>query len=252
MMKWTATLGAAGWMLVAACATAAEPVVTDSRVITEERRVQLLEARLAALQREVELIEDRKAIERLQQRWGHYVSEGLATEAAALFSASPTASIEYAQQGVYLGRARIEAFLKVAASLAPGELRETPVMQPVINIAADGRHARGRWRSLVLGGQHGQDGRWQEGPFENEYVKEDGVWKIARLHWYTTVNGSYDKGWHLEAYPIAGPLRALPPDRPPSVVYESFPSFFLPPFHFLHPVTGKPVAWDTPPSGAAQ
>ena len=91
---------------------AGEPIVTDSRLITEERRVQILEAKLASMQRQIELIEDHKAIERLQQLWGHYVSEGMAREAANLFSASPAASIEYAQQGVYLGRPRIEAFLK--------------------------------------------------------------------------------------------------------------------------------------------
>ena len=58
----------------------------------------------------------RKAIERLQQIWAHYVSEGMAREAASLFSTSPTASIEYAQQGVYLGRPRIEAFLKASGA----------------------------------------------------------------------------------------------------------------------------------------
>jgi hypothetical protein len=234
-------------------AAAGEPAISDSRVITEERRVQLLEAKLASLQREINLIEDHKAIERLQQMWGHYVSEGMAREAAALFSDSPVASIEYAQQGVYLGRARIEAFLKASgAKLAPGELRETPVMQPVITVAADGLSARARWRSLVMGGVHGQDGRWQEGPYENEYVKEDGSWKIAKLHWYVTVTGSYDQGWHKQPYPIAGPLKELPPDRPPSQVYDSFPTFFLPPFHFLNPVSGKPVAWDEPLPGAVK
>jgi hypothetical protein len=231
--------------LLALSARSAEPVVTDSRLITDDRRLQILEAKLASLQREVNLIEDRKAIERLQQLWAHYVSDGMAAEAASLFSAAPTASIEFAQQGVYLGRARIEAFLKAGgARLQPGELRETPVMQAVIHVAADGLTAKGRWRSLIMGGVHGQDGLWQEGPYENEYVKERGVWRISRLHWYTTVNGSYDKGWHRQSYPIAGPLRDLPPDQPPSVVYQSFPSFFLPPFHFLHPVTGMPVAWD--------
>jgi hypothetical protein len=234
-------------------AAAGEPAISDSRVITEERRVQLLEAKLASLQREINLIEDHKAIERLQQMWGHYVSEGMAREAAALFSDSPVASIEYAQQGVYLGRARIEAFLKAGgAKLAPGELRETPVMQPVITVAADGLSARARWRSLVMGGVHGQDGRWQEGPYENEYVKENGSWKIAKLHWYVTVTGSYDQGWHKQPYPIAGPLKELPPDRPPSQVYDSFPTFFLPPFHFLNPVSGKPVAWDEPLPGVAK
>lgn len=214
--------------------------------------MQILEAKLASLQREVLLIEDRKAIERLQQLWGHYVSEGMAREAAALFSISPAASIEYAQQGVYLGRARIEAFLKASgAKVGAGELRETPVMQAVIDVAPDGATAKARWRSLVMGGVHGQDGRWEEGPYENEYVKEGGVWRISRLHWYTTMSGSYDKGWHRQAFPAAGPLAALPPDQPPSVRYQSFPSFFLPPYHYFNPVSGKPVIWDYPPAGAA-
>jgi len=235
-----------------AICVAADPVVTDSRLITEERRVQILEAKLASLQREVLLIEDRKAIERLQQLWGHYVSEGMAAEAATLFAATPVASIEYAQQGVYLGRARIESFLRASgARVRPGELRETPVMQAVITVAPDGLTAKARWRSLVMGGLHGQDGRWEEGPYENEYVKEAGNWKISRLHWYTTVNGSYDKGWHQLSFPAAGPLAELPPDLPPSVRYQSFPSFFLPPYHYFNPVTGQPVAWDNPQPGVA-
>ncbi len=56
--------------LAASVAQAADPIVTDSRLITEERRLQILEAKLASLQREVNLIEDRKAVERLQQLWG--------------------------------------------------------------------------------------------------------------------------------------------------------------------------------------
>jgi hypothetical protein len=237
----------------AATSAARDPIITDNRILTDERRLAILETRLASLQREANLIEDHRAIERLQQAYGHYVSEGRATEAAALFSGSPVASIEYAQQGVYLGRARIEAFLKASgARLLPGEYRETPIMQSVIHVAADGLTAKARWRSLVMGGMQGEDGRWTEGPYENEYVKENGTWKIARLHWYTTVEASYDRGWHRQPYPVAGQLAELPPDLPPSIAYRSYPNFFLPPYHYLNPVTGKPVAWDDNQAGGAQ
>jgi hypothetical protein len=234
-------------------ALSADPVVTDSQIITGERRLAILETKLASLQREVTLIEDSKAIERLQQAYAYYVSEGLATEAAALFSDAPSSSIEYAQQGVYLGRLRIEAFLKASgARIQPGEIRETPTMQSVIHVAADGRSAKARWRSLVMGGKHGEDGRWTEGPYENEYVKENSVWRISKLHWFTTVDGSYSQGWHRQPYQAAGPLSELPPDLPPSIAYQAYPSFFLPPYHYFNPVTGKPVAWDEPLTGAAR
>lgn len=231
---------------------AGDPVVTDSRIITEERRLAILETKLASLQRQVELEEDHRAIERLQQAWGHYLSDGRAADAAALFSDGPAASVEFAQQGVYVGRARIEAFLRRAAAAGPGLLRETPVMQGVVHVAADGRTAKGRWRSLVMTGRHGEDGHWVEGPYENEYVKEDGVWRISRLHWFTTVDGSYSAGWNAKPFPAAGPLADLPPDRQPTYAYESFPGFFLPPYHYFNPVTGKPVAWEGALTGGSR
>jgi hypothetical protein len=241
------SLLATGAMLLATSPIrAGDPVVTDSRIINEDRRLAIVETKLASLQQQVSLLEDVKAIERLQQAYGYYVSEGMAREAAALFSTSPGASIEYAQQGVFRGSKRIEEFLsKAGASLKDGEIRETPIMQGVVHVAADGRTAKGRWRSLVMGGMQGEDGTWTEGPYENEYVKEDGIWKFGKLHWYTSIAGSYDLGWHMKALPAAGVVKDLPPDLPPSEKYESFPTFFLPPYHYFNPVTGKPVAWET-------
>ena len=88
------------------------------------------------------------------------------------------------------------------------------------------------------------DGQWSEGPFENEYVKEGRVWKLSKVHWYTSVIGSYDEGWHKKSYPAPEPYADLPPDLPPTDKYAAFPGFFLPPYHYLHPVTQKPVAWE--------
>jgi hypothetical protein len=237
---------AAALLLLPLLAQAYDPVMTDSRVITEERRLALLEGRIASLQKQLDLIEDARAVERLQQAYGHYVSEGQAREAALLFADRPESSIEFGQQGVYLGRQRIETFLTRAIGLKDGEIRETPLMQGVVHVAPDGRTAKARWRSLVMGGVHGADGTWHEGPYENEYVKVDGRWQISRLHWYTTVHGSYARGWHRDPLPIATPLADLPPDRPPTEVYKAYPDFYLPPYHYFNPVTGRPVAWESP------
>ena len=247
-MKPSALLPAAAaavLILATASTHAADPVVTDSKVITEERRVSILEAKLASLNQQVGLLEDAKAIERLQQSYGYYMSEGMGSEAAALFSDSPAASIELAQQGVYIGKKRIREFLTHGGEgLKDGEIRESPIMQGVVHVAPDGKTAKGRWRTLIMSGMAGEDGRWSEGPYENEYVKENGVWKFSKVHWYVTVIGSYDQGWHKKHFPPPGPLADLPPDQPPTDKYDSFPTFYLPPYHYLHPVTGKPVAWD--------
>ncbi len=169
----------------------------------------------------------------------------MGSEAAALFADSPAASIELAQQGVYLGKKRIREFLTHGGEgLKQGEISENAIMQGVVHVSPDGRSARARWRTLIMGGTYGQDGTWTEGPYENEYVKENGVWKLQRVHWYMTVKGSYDQGWHKKNVPAAGPLADLPPDQPPTDKYESWPAFYLPPYHYTHPVTGKPVAWD--------
>jgi len=226
-------------------AVPADPVVTDSRIINDDRRVAILEAKLASLRQQVALLEDAKAIERLQQAYGYYMSEGMGDEAAALFADNPAASIELAQQGVYVGKKRIREFLTHSSfALKEGEIREAPIFQGVLHVSPDGRSARGRWRTVIMGGIAGQDGTWTEGPFENEYIKENGVWKLQKVHWYMTVKGSYDKGWHKERFPAPGPLADLPPDQPPTEKYEAWPTFYLPPYHYAHPVTGKPVAWD--------
>ena len=68
--------------------------------------------------------------------------------------------------------------------LVDGELNEHLQVMPVITLAPDGLTAKARWRAITLTGELGGDAFWGEGPYENEYVKDGGVWKIKTLHWY--------------------------------------------------------------------
>jgi hypothetical protein len=44
-------------------------------------------------------------------------------------------------------------------------------------------------------------GEWNWGTFENEYVKQDGVWKLKSVHVYPRLFTDYDKGWKLASRP---------------------------------------------------
>lgn len=207
---------------------------------SELERIAALEAELASLEHEVTLLEDSKAIKRLQRAYGYYVDNGLADEVAALFAEDATAEI--GGYGVFIGRDRVTELYRrlLGNGLREGQLNNHIIMQSVVHVAPDGETAKGRWRALIMLGEHGRSATWSEGPYENEYVKENGTWRISKLHWYMTFTAPYSPGWHLAPQPMPGPLEDLPPDAPPTQRYEAYPSAFLPPFHFDNPVSGVP------------
>ena len=190
-----------------------------------------------AWDRELTRIEAHDAVENLQAAYGYYIDKGLWDDAAQLFT--ETASYEVEQRGVYKGRSRIRAALglKGPQGLQPGVLAIEMQLQPVIHVSEDGRSAKARWRTLEMKGIHGKSSQWGEGVYENEYVIENGAWKIAKLHYYLTFRADYDKGWTEGPLPIEGVSRELPPDAPPTEVYGSLPDVYLPPYHYANPVT---------------
>jgi hypothetical protein len=196
-------------------------------------------ARLAAYRERVDRLEDQNAIENLQASYGYYFDKGLWSDVADLFTAK--GSFEYGQRGVYIGKEHIRRALLLFGprGLAPGHLNNHMQLQAVIIVAPGGKTATARWRGMVQLAQPGANGVWGEGVYENEYLQEAGVWKIAKLHFYVTGFTDYDLGWMKSAIPMDGQSALFPPDAPPSEVYRSYPGAFLPPFSFDHPVTGK-------------
>ena len=197
---------------------------------------------------------DLKEIERLQRSYGYYIDSSDWDNVVDLLTDDATA--EYGQSGVYVGKKSIRGLLYAIGygkrGLLPEQLREHTQLQPVITLSADGRSARARWRALVLLGQFQQYGRWQIGPYENEYRKEGGKWKISSLHWYETFTVPFQGGWKgkMEATNVAD--RAIPPpDRPVTMRYEPWPKVHLPPYGFAHPVREAAASASAVPAEAA-
>jgi hypothetical protein len=196
------------------------------------------EARLASYRERVARLEDQDAVENLQATFGYFFDKGLWEDAADLFARDGT--FEYGQSGVYIGQERIRRAMLLLGpeGLGQGYLNNHMMLQPVIKVAADGASATGRWQGMVMLSEPGASGIWGVGIYENTYVKERAVWKIASLHFYPSALTDYDRGWARSLLPMQGPSALFPPDRPPTAVYRTMPGNYIPPFSYDHPVTG--------------
>jgi hypothetical protein len=200
--------------------------------------LQQLAREVAQFQAEITSLEAENAIENLQRIYGYYIDKNQWTQAADLFAANGT--IEIGGEGVYVGKARILAYLQTKGAEGPqqGILNDQMQLQPVVHVYPDGT-AKGRWHHFSQEAVAGVSHHWSTGIYENEYVFEDGVWKINSLHLFTTMRTPYEDGWGVTALPRSEPLASLPPDLPPTVAYENYPAVYVPPFHYANPVTGN-------------
>jgi hypothetical protein len=69
------------------------------------------------------------------------------------------------------------------------------ILQPVIEIARDGRSAKIRARLLELQGTSGAAGAWAAGIYQGTAVPQDGSWILQQFDLERTWSGSYPGGW---------------------------------------------------------
>jgi hypothetical protein len=211
-----------------------------------------IDQEIDALTVRVEKLEAVRAVKKLQRAFGYYLDRGLWDDAADLFA--DTGTVEIGVDGVYVGKAHIRDYFQKLGGGQPGliygQLNEWLQLQPVIDIASDGQSAKGRWRDLGMSGQYKKHAEWRDGIYENDYVREGGVWKIRSVHLYVNFVAPYDKGWARlksgEGLVRSEASKTMPPDRPSTVAGTAFPETQLPPFHYANPVTGKRLAGGQP------
>lgn len=199
-------------------------------------------AQAAQLLARVQRLAAEQAVTNLQFAYGYYLDRGLWAQAASLFA--PQGSLEQGLQGVYVGRNHIRRFLQSSApqGLTAGDLNDHLQLEPIIDVASDGLSAKGRIFELALLG-NGSRGTLMQSVEENRYVRRNGTWMIAGVHDYTTMVTDALAGWGKDAQPAASVSSALPPDHPPTAVYEVYPKVYTPPLHFANPATGKPTQY---------
>jgi SnoaL-like domain len=133
-----------------------------------------------------------------------------------------------------------------AGPLQYGELFDHINLQTVVTVAPDGLTASARTSQLSMLGVNGQYARWELGAYENQFVKQDGVWKISALHYVPRMTTDYDAGWARDVQPSPGVSKEFAPDRRPTQVYASYPQPQSLGFHYPNPGSGRAVRY---PSG---
>lgn len=201
-----------------------------------------LAARLSALEARVARLDDIEAINKLTRAYGYYVDKQLWNEVVDTFS--DDAVVEIAGRGVYKGRKGVDDLFRGAMGggeigLKPGTLFNHMILQGIVDIDPGGKTAKARWRAFVQIARSQKIALWSEGTYENQYVKQGGIWKISKMHFYSTYYTAFDQGWAKAALPNNGPSPVYPPSAPPSIQYDVFPGHYVPPFHYPNPVTGR-------------
>ncbi len=194
---------------------------------------------LAALQRRLERLADEAAVINLQHQYAYALDRHDWDAVADLFAEQGT--FETDQRGVYLGKTSIRNALEQfgAPGLASGDVDDHILFQTYVSLSPDGRSAKVRVDQLGLQGKQGASAEWTQGIYENTFIEEGGQWRIQALHYYPRLITDYNKGWGADAQPAAGPSDTFPPDAPPTESFAAYPAFYIPAFHFAHPVTGR-------------
>jgi hypothetical protein len=133
-----------------------------------------------------------RAVKRLQHAWVHYAEAGDFAAMAGLFAKQGRLIMPPADVS---GHAAIIAALGKAMTAGADSLNVRLMLAPVVTLAADGQSAKGRWHEFSMTGTYGKSAGWFGAIHENDYVLEDGVWKIATLGQHPLFAGPYEKGW---------------------------------------------------------
>lgn len=188
----TLALAAMGATTLPRTAAAAAPAAPDLSA-----RITQAANRLATIDAQANRVADYDELRNLQQILGYYFDKSLWNQVADLFAENGT--LEVAGNGEYVGRENIRRYLlgltQGREGPVHGELNNHFQLSPVITLSEDGKSARARWRLMALVGDFGKSADWGAGVYENEYVKEGGVWKFQRLHLHLKFFAPYEGGW---------------------------------------------------------
>jgi hypothetical protein len=211
-----------------------------------ESKVKALEDQVSELRKQLQNLKDIEDIKRLQCAYGYYLERWMGEEIIDCFSTRPEVSGTFVE-GTYKGPEGIRAYFGKSKEQPPEFLHQVMQVSPVITIDPDGLRAKGRWYgygSVAFRPLNGQiDPMIMSVVYEMEYIKEDSVWKILKLalQMHYAYNMRRMLGMVEEGESVTPDNIELRPDEWAEYDY-GYPSGYIYPLHFVHPVTGEPTS----------
>ena len=160
-------------------------------------------------------------IQNLQGRYNHYLSMGRFDGIMEMFSSKdPDIELEIADSGVYVGHDSIRKWLDESIKpkhISRGGMGLMMLLTPVIEVSRDGKSAKGMWHSFGCTASSMGSGiraSWQQGKYDNEFLKEDGEWKFRSIHWYINFRTPFDEGWVKKQMTGSATSPGVQPDKP--------------------------------------
>ena len=213
-----------------------------------ENRIKELEDQVRALRTLLDIEE----IKKLQAAYSYYLEHWMAQEIIDLFADGEGVVLDFPwYEGIYFGKAGVRKYYEGRFKPQPELFHQIMPIAPIIDVSPDGKTARGRWYGYGAIASPRGKGVGQSivnGIYENEYVKENGKWKFKRVKWLLNYMAKPGQGWVApERLAAADPdfkMTWPEPDIPPTGFNPKYPSGYVLPFHFNHPVTGKKTSED--------
>jgi len=205
-----------------------------------------LEEKVKRLEDKVKTFEDIEKIKMLQRIYGYYLDNMMHDEAADLFTDDAIADFGHV---VNKGKENIRTSFRnllLKGQEGTKRLQVHLMLQGVVNIEPGGQTAKGRWQLIPLLTEYlgKPPGELQpiigHAVYDNEYIKENGIWKIKRL----TLNSSFtcilQDGW-VKQTKVDGtyPKNLTVSDIRQDVGDRTWRSGYKVPCHFKNPVTGR-------------
>lgn len=212
--------------------------------------LKTMEDRIKELEKQVGTMKDLEAINRLQKAYGYYIEHWMYEDLIELFADSPDTVLNLTY-GIFHGKEGVSKYFSGMNEMTQHRefLHQIMQLAGVVDINAGGKTARGRWYGFGAVAMPRRNGIFQvftSGIYTCEYIKEDGTWKILKLMWNPIYNAPPSIGWvkpdkatitmSRENSLVTNPPRF---DNPRNLNTQ-YPSGYIVPFHFKHPVTGKP------------